>query len=73
MPRSSRIDVTDDVSSGIGTIKIISMVEGVRIGVTSLHGTLVYLLIQSRARVLSDVHKRIYGLIIAPVQLKKEA
>lgn len=49
-------------------------------GVTLLHGTPVYLLTQSLARSLKhiythvhEVYASVYGLIIAPVQLKKEA
>jgi len=56
------------------------MVEGVRMGVTSLHGTPLYLLYTvALARSLVQTHTNtqayeyIYGLIIAPVQLKKEA
>lgn len=71
--------LTDDVSTGIGTLKIISMVEGVRMAVTSLHGTPVYLFTQSLTRALPHTYGCIqtcawvYGLIIVPVQLKKEA
>jgi len=58
------------------------MAEGVRIAVTSLHGSPVYSLTRPLTRgVPSHTYGRvqtrdagyIYGLIIAPVQLKKEA